>query len=125
MTITKQDWVKDTDWVDVHLTPCGWRYGTEHYDTGYKFEKEPPTDRLMTVRHFECIPADPNRASGDWSEIRWRTDDALALERAQDRWGVLPDHFPALSAASAADHVGLKNIMILQLSKDWRPRGKR
>jgi hypothetical protein len=121
MAITKQDWIKDTDWHEAHLTPRGWWYGTDLSDKGYIFEKEPPTDRLMTVRRFECIPTDPNRVPQDWSEIRWLTDDVQALERAQARWGVLPDYYPALSAASAADHVGLKNVRTMRQSKDRRP----
>jgi hypothetical protein len=118
---TKQDWIKDTDWFEAHLTPRGWRYGTEIRDTGYKLPKEPPTDRLMTVRCFECTPANPNRAPQEWSEIHWRTNNVEALEKAQDRWGVLPGSAPALSTASAADHLDLKNIRSMRLSKDRRP----
>jgi hypothetical protein len=80
MVIARQDWVKDTDWHEAHLTPGGWRDGTYRSDKGYIFERQPPADRLMTVRHFECIPADPSPALREWSEIVWRTENVEALE---------------------------------------------
>lgn len=119
--MTRQEWVKDTDWVEIHLTPRGWRDGTYVSDKGYRFRREPPHDRLMTIRCFEYIPADPNRGQEEWSEIYWRTDNTPAIERAQNRWGVLPSHSPPLSAESAAEHIGLKNIRVMRLPSKSAP----
>lgn len=72
--------MKDTDWIDCHLTPRGWWYGTQVYDSGYKREAVPPRDCLMTVRTYSYIPTNPAKAMEDWSEIIWCTDNFDALE---------------------------------------------
>ncbi|SRR6266446_1618585 len=112
--------MKDTDWADHHLTPGGWRRGTEVHDSGYRREAVPPRDRLITVRVYSYIPTNPRKAMRDWSEITWRTDDLGALETAQERRGVMPWGAPRLSLASALEHAALKYIRLMQLPEPQR-----
>lgn len=112
--------MKDTDWTDSHLTPQGWKYGTEVHDSGYKRETVPPRDRLITVRMYSYIPANPHKAMRDWSEIIWRTDDLDALETAQERRGVMPWRAPPLSETSALEHEPLKYIRLMQFRERER-----
>jgi hypothetical protein len=107
--------MKDTDWTDWHLTRQGWRYGGEDQETGYKREKVPPANCLMTVRTYSCIPTNPKKTMQNWSEILWRTDDLHSLETAQEKWGIMPWRAPPLSGSSAIEHAPLKYIRVMQL----------
>jgi hypothetical protein len=126
MAIPPQDWIKDTEWREVHLTPLGWVRGTIRTERGrYENERDPPPDCLMTVRLLESMPTDPEQKPADWSEIRWYTPDLKSLEEAQGNFGVLPSYAPALSPKSAAAHPMLPGLATMQLSESRRPRGKR
>lgn len=66
------------------------------------------------------------QAPADWSEIRWCTNDLKALERAQEKFGVLPSYAPALSPCSAASHSAIPGLASMRLSESRRrPRGRR
>jgi hypothetical protein len=123
MAIPPKDWIKDTEWREVHLTPAGWVSGTIRTEKGrYENERDPPPDCLISVRMLQKMPADPGQAPADWSEIRWCTNDLKALERAQEKFGVLPWHAPALSPSSAASHSAIPGLASMRLSESRRPR---
>jgi hypothetical protein len=126
MSIPREDWIKDTEWREVHLTSHGWIKGTIRTEKGH-FEEviEPPGDRVLTIRILESVPTNPDEKPGYWCEIIWHSNNRAALEAAQEQCGVLPRYAPALSAASAAKYPTLSNIGLMRLSEDKRPRGKR
>src|ERR1019366_2520207 len=126
MTITTDDWIKDTIWREMHLTSHGWIRGSSRTEKGrFENDVEPPFDRILTVRCLEFIPADPKQIPKDWSEIRWINSNDRYLEEAQELWGVLPRSAPALSAESAKRHLTLKNIRDMRKSENSRPLGKK
>jgi hypothetical protein len=126
MAVPKEDWVKDTVWVEMHLTGVGWVRGTKRTEKGrFEYEIDPPPDTLMTVRCLECIPDDPKSKPTERTEIRWRVLDVEQIARAQSDWGVLPRHAPPLSADSALKHAALKNLPAMQHFELHRPLGKR
>lgn len=126
MAVPKEDWIKDTVWIEFHLTPTGWLRGTKRTEKGrFENEIEPPIDRLMTVRCLECVPDDATIKPTAKSEIRWRIDDVQYIEKAQSDWGVLPRDAPPLSAEAVARHRPLKNLLTMQLSELRRPLGTR
>jgi hypothetical protein len=110
----------NTTWSDSHLTPRGWRHGSEVSSWGTIWPSTPPRDCLMSIRAYSYIPDDPKKTMTEWSEIIWRTDDLDALETAQQRRGVMPWRAPPLSAASALEHAGLKYIRLMQLPERRR-----
>src|SRR5258708_5486374 len=110
----------DTTWGDSHLTPRGWRHGTEVSSYGTILQSVPPRDCLITIRAYSYIPDDPKKSMSDWSEIIWRTDDLASLETAQKRWGIMPWNTPGLSASSAREHSELKYIRMMQLPEPRR-----
>jgi len=126
MTITKQDWIKDTVWYDTHLTEKGWTQGSSRTEKGrFEADIEPPFDRMMTIRSFDFVPSDPKRNLRRWSEIIWMSANDNILERAQELWGSLPRYAPALSVQSATRHMDLKNIMDMLNSEKIRRLGDR
>lgn len=125
MAILREDWLKDVTWREMHLTWVGWKRGTIRTEKGrYEMEIERPPDCLMTVRSLEKIPTDKTEKPADWSEIRWRINDTHRIEAAQEKWGVLPRSFPALSAKTAAEHRGLNTIAAMRLPDVQRPLGR-
>lgn len=124
MVISREDWLKDTAWYEAHLTPQGWLAGTRRTEKGrYENEREPPDDRVMTVRCLEKIPAGWDEKPRDWSEIKWVTNDLRLLEHLQKNWGVLPRHAPALGAESAMLHLTVPNVRVMTRSARDRPAG--
>jgi hypothetical protein len=124
VTILKSDWLKDTVWVEWHLTAGGWTRGTMRTEKG-AFENEvlPPPDCLMSIRTLEFMPTSASEKPADWSVIRWIARDAQRLEAAQEKWGVLPLQAPALSADSANEHPEVKRRAVMQMSENQRPVG--
>jgi hypothetical protein len=126
MTIPVEDWIKDTEWREMHLTSHGWIKGTLRTEKGhFEDEIDPPLDRVLTLRILECVPSNPNEKPSDWCEIIWHSRNPATLEAAQEKWGVLPRWAPALSANSAAKYPMLSNLGSMRLSDDKRPRGRR
>ena len=128
MALPKSDWIKDAIWTEYHLTATGWVRGTHRTERGrYENELEPPPDRLMTVRSLQIVPSDPAKKPIDETEIRWVTGATARqyLEEAQNNWGVLPLHAPALSGVSADANSGLSNVRLMCKSEMQRPLGRR
>jgi hypothetical protein len=126
MVIPVQDWIKDADWRDVHLTSTGWVKGTLRTEKGrFEDEIEPPPDRVLTIRIVESVPSNPEELPKEWSEIIWHTKNQTMLEQAQERWGVLPRSAPPLSSASAAKNPLIPGVPYMRLTDQSRPHGKR
>ncbi len=126
MLILHQDWIKDTDWIEYHLTNRGWARGSIRRERGI-FEQ--PVDvvqgRLMTIRSLETIPSDPKKPVVGKSEIRWITDRIVELERAQDDWGVLPPGAYPLLRDQKERFRDLKHVRLMLLGQKERPWGKK
>jgi hypothetical protein len=126
MAIPKEDWIKDTVWIEFYLTNTGWMRGTKRTEKGrFENEIEPPVYRLMTVRCLECIPDEGHNRPTEKTEIRWCSDDLEKVTKAQIDWGALPHDAPPLSPQSASKHLALTNLAIMRLPELRRPRGKR
>jgi hypothetical protein len=121
-----QDWIKDADWRDIHLTSTGWVKGTRRTEKGrFEDELEPPADRFLTIRIIELVPSSPDELPREWSEIIWHTENRKFLEEAQERFGVLPRYAPPLSFEAADKNSSLPGVSLMRLSDALRPRGKR
>jgi hypothetical protein len=76
------------EWTDWHLTPEGWVRGTEKEDFG-KIERDPPPDRVKTVRWRDYIASrysTPERYHSD----EWSSDDKAAIARLEAKFGPPP-----------------------------------
>lgn len=76
------------EWTDWHLTPNGWKAGTEKRDHGTE-EKIPPDERVLTVRWCEYLGAvqgTPHR----YHEEKWRSKDADSISALLSKYGNAP-----------------------------------
>jgi hypothetical protein len=78
------------EWTDWHLTPRGWEEGSTEVDFGHVTEKEPPPDRVLTVRFTEKLTS-PYSKMHTWHDEKWRSDDANAVKTLLDKFGPPPD----------------------------------
>ena len=124
--ISTKDWIPQTAWRDMYLTPTRWIWGTVRDEKG-RFEREidPPDDCLMIARRLDKVPTNPLEKEVHWSEIKWRSKDVQGIELAQGKWGVLPQDFPPLSLENAAKHGDLRGIKDMKKSEKIRPLGSR
>ncbi len=77
------------EWTDWHLTPDGWESGSERTDFGHIEEKEPPVNRVLTVRYSEVqtsVFGEMHRGH----EARWESSDKEAIERLVKKFGDPP-----------------------------------
>jgi hypothetical protein len=127
MALAREDWIKDTEWEEWHLTPrAGWVRGTIRDEKGrFEYEIERPPDCLLTVRRLHRVPVDPNVPPAEWSEIRWRAGNTNVIDAAQAKFGVLPHWFPPLSTEAAKAGAGLRTLSLMLLPPRDRPGRKR
>jgi hypothetical protein len=68
------------EYTERHLTPRGWERGTERIDYGKVTQKDPPPDRVLSVRWTEEQPS-PYAKIHRGSEKFWRSKDEAVLQR--------------------------------------------
>lgn len=76
------------EYTERHLTPDGWVRGSTRVDPGNITEKEPPSDRVLTVRWTETGNG-WGPFSGQESTI-WRSTDTLAVDQLLEKYGKAP-----------------------------------
>jgi len=126
MTISRADWIRDTQWSESFLTPSGWERGTNRSEKGrWEQRVPPPQDCLLTVRYLSSVPSDWKLKPRTWVEIRWVTKDLSKLSEAQITWGYLPSDWQGVCPVSAIEYAHLPHIAVMQLPYDERPTGRR
>ena len=72
--------------VEFHLTPQGWKRGSEWFFGRLEAECSPPPDRLLTLRKHLVQPFSSAPKTISWATV-WRdtrfTDDELDLVRSR------------------------------------------
>lgn len=79
------------EWAEWHLTPTGWELGTEKYDNGTVTLRQPPPNRVQTIRE--------DQSDSYWQphslvsvEITWESPDKEELERLYKQHGTLDEY---------------------------------
>jgi len=78
------------EWAEWHLTPRGWERGSEMLDSPGLREKDPPLDRVLSVKWHEEQTSGYARMRRNSSEI-WRGDDAALIQRLLKQYGPAPE----------------------------------
>lgn len=76
-------------WVEWHLTPCGWRSGTEKTDFGSVYTVEPPPSRVLTCRCDEEEDTGTNQTR-DTVTVLWESPDKEKVDFLKRRFGDCP-----------------------------------
>jgi hypothetical protein len=79
------------EWSEYHLTPEGWKSGSEQQDFAGVQTVPPPSDRVLTCRFHErqsSIYSSLDR----WVDEVWRSEDAEAIEELLKKYGPCPEH---------------------------------
>jgi len=76
------------EWTDRHLTPRGWEVGSKRTDFSLK-EREPPDDRVLTVRYREIV-SDRDTADKGTIEI-WSARNRSEIARLRAQFGAPPE----------------------------------
>lgn len=81
------------EYFTMHLTPDGWKDGTEKTDNGTITERPVPEDTVLTLVFHEEVPAmmgKPDR----WVDVEYKEPkDSLLLKQLFERYGKLPEGF--------------------------------
>ena len=78
------------EYTERHLTPRGWETGTERVDYGNTTYKDPPPDRVLTVRWTE-EQTSPYAKMHRGSEEKWRSPDEALLQKLLAEFGAAPN----------------------------------
>jgi hypothetical protein len=78
------------EWTDWHLTPQGWERGLEKTDFN-RTDREPPIDRVITVRWFDYLGHPFATARCGHTEV-WQSDDTKQLKDLLQKYGEAPKH---------------------------------
>lgn len=77
------------EWFEHHLTPKGWVTGSEKIDFGGTKLKEPPKDKVLTVRLHERMASAFSKIE-EWHTVEWRHDDEQKIKKLTKKFGELP-----------------------------------
>jgi hypothetical protein len=78
------------EWTEYHLTPNGWESGSGRYDGQGTTPKDPPTNRVLTVRWIEDYPSGGYGKPHKVHEELWRSADTQTIEKLNKRFGDPP-----------------------------------
>jgi hypothetical protein len=78
------------EYTERHLTPRGWETGTERVDFGSTTHRDPPPDRVLTVRWTEEQTSPYAKMHRGIAE-KWRSPDAAAVKVLLEKFGPPPD----------------------------------
>ena len=80
---------RSEEWTDRHLTPRGWEVGSKRTDFSLK-EREPPDDRVLTVRYREFLS--DRDGPGDKGTIEiWSGRNKSAIAKLRAQFGAPPE----------------------------------
>lgn len=77
------------EWTERHLTPRGWERGGEKTDFSLK-TREPPADRVLSVRYRELVSDSGGPAERGTIEI-WSGANKSAIAKLRAQYGPPPD----------------------------------
>ncbi len=80
---------KTEEWTERHLTPRGWEVGSKRTDFSLK-TREPPPDRVLTVRYREFLSDRDGRGDRGTIEI-WTGGSRSAIAQLKARFGPPPE----------------------------------
>ena len=66
------------EWTEWHLTPRGWERGSERVDVGNVTPRDPPADRVLTVRYREYSSWGANLTV--YQDELWRSPDVESVD---------------------------------------------
>jgi len=79
------------EWTEWHLTPRGWKGGTEKIDVeGIRETVPPPADRVLTCRYYETLPS----TFSEWDrgvKQMWSTSDKKLIDELLEKFGSCPE----------------------------------
>jgi hypothetical protein len=79
------------EWTEWHLTPRGWESGSEYVDFGNLTAKEPPSDRVLTIRWLE-EQTSPYAKMYRGHETMWESQDKETIAKLRKQFGEPPSH---------------------------------
>ena len=80
-----------SEWTEWHLTPTGWRQGTQKRESSEQLiEVEAPTDRVLTVRYHENISINSTWLQKHVIEI-WRDSESKTIDQLLEKFGDCPE----------------------------------
>lgn len=77
------------EWWDYHLTPRGWKGGSEKIDFGGVTERPVPSDRVKTVRYHEYMSSGYSNLES-WVSVTYRSDDEERRKSLEEKFGEVP-----------------------------------
>jgi hypothetical protein len=80
------------EWFEYHLTPQGWVDGSEKIDFSGVKEKEPPADRVLTLRFHEYMSSGFSPID-KWCDEQFRHEDKLLVNKLLEQFGEVPRQF--------------------------------
>jgi hypothetical protein len=78
------------EWTDWHLTPQGWKKGSEKTDFD-RTDCEPPVDRVITVRWSDYL-GHPFATARRGHTTMWQSNDIKQVEDLLQKYGEAPKH---------------------------------
>jgi hypothetical protein len=79
------------EWTDWHLTPTGWKRGSEKEDGGGVTKKPVPEDCVLTVRHKEYLSSSFSKLEKT-DETSWTGPDERIILELITEFGEAPKH---------------------------------
>ncbi len=77
------------EWTEYHLTPKGWETGSDRVDGQGETLKDPPADRVLTVRWREYLGSVYGKMKRYHEEV-WKSDDVTAISALRKQFGEPP-----------------------------------
>jgi hypothetical protein len=77
------------EWTEYHLTPRGWEMGSDRVDGQGTTLKDPPADRVVTVRWREYLGSVYGKMK-KYHEDVWESDDKAAIGELRRKFGDPP-----------------------------------
>lgn len=80
---------RSEEWTERHLTPRGWELGSEKTDFSLT-TREPPADRLVTVRYREFL-SDLGGGGEKGTIEMWSSSNRSAIAKLRAQFGPPPE----------------------------------
>lgn len=78
------------EWTEWHLTPRGWKCGTEQQDYR-RVDRSPPTDRVLTSRYRLYLSTSSALVEKSTEDV-WRSADSDVVDELLKLYGNSPEH---------------------------------
>ena len=68
------------EYTEWHLTPRGWTRGTERVDFSNTQYRDPPRDRVLSIKYYEFMSSGYSKMEKGVTEL-FRSEDSVEVER--------------------------------------------